>query len=164
MQRQWERCCVVAAAVVTIIGVTDPRPIMGGEKAGGMSGWKVIKETGGKCQLSIPGDWSLAMPGVGLAQDPTQKASAAVQTDTLNSWSELKETAKQLLKPTAIQEDGPNRFAFTYTYGKPGAHYYVAKRFSGFNCVAQVDLNDAGSAEKYGSIAKQMIESLDKVP
>lgn len=148
--------------LVGVLGLMVSHAALAAGESNVKNNWKTVREDKGRCQLSIPSDWSVVMPGMGLVQDPMQKASAAFQTDSENSWNELKATAKNLLKATAVQEDSANRFAFVY--GKTGAHYYLAKRFTGFNCVAQVDLNDAIAVQKYGSIAKRIIDSLDKAP
>ena len=44
-----------------------------------------------------------------------------------------------------------------------GLHYYLARSISGVSCVAQVDFDEARAAEKYDALAKQTIETLDKM-
>lgn len=89
------------------------------------------------------------------------QARAAVQKDSENNWSELKQTAKEILKPTKILENSGSRFSFEYSVLK-GKGFYLARPFSGYACIAQVDFDDAEVAVKNSAIAKPMVESEDK--
>jgi hypothetical protein len=124
------------------------------------TGWQVVKDHAGKCQMSIPGDWK-AVPGFGMASSAALHARAAVQSDAESSWSELKQTAKEILKPSKIVEDNSLRFSFVYATGK-GKGFYMARSFTGYACIAQVDFDDGETGEKNSALATQMAGSVDK--
>lgn len=149
---------LVLAAIVLAGAITAaPAPRL--SASGTPAGWKAVKDRAGTCQISVPADWS-AMAGFGLASDLTKKATAAIHTDKKNSWTQLKETAKSIFKPTSTIEDSASHLLFKY--GASGLHYYAGRPFSGFNCVASVDVSDASAVDKLSEVAKKIIDSVDK--
>lgn len=123
------------------------------------SDWKVIKDQKGLCQLLVPDNWQ-GMAGYGLAADPTGKASALVHTDDRYEWAQLKAAVKEKLKPTATLQDTADRYEFNF--GPGGVHHYAARRFTGFTCVAQVNVQEGVAAGTFAGVAKKIVESLDK--
>ena len=119
----------------------------------------VVKDHKGACQLSVSDDW-VTMAGFGIASDPTKKATAAIHTDQKN-WKDFKEQIKRVYKATQVVEDDSSRYLFTY--GTSGLHYDVARPFPGLTCIAQVDVNDDKAVGSLSGVAKQIIESVDRV-
>jgi hypothetical protein len=127
--------------------------------APGSSDWQVLRDHAGKCQLSVPEDWK-AVSGFGLASDPASHATVAIHADQHNGWSELREVARRTLKPTRILEETGERYF--YEFGGSGLHYYVARRFPGFNCIAQVDVQNPASVAALKAVAERIVMSMDK--
>jgi hypothetical protein len=124
------------------------------------AGWQVIRDHDGKCQISIPGEWT-AVAGFGMASSTKLKGRAAVQKDSESNWNELKQTAKSILKPTTVFEESASLLYFEYSIVK-GKGFYTARPYGRYSCIAQVDFDSAETAEKYSTTAKQMVESVGK--
>jgi hypothetical protein len=147
-----ERGALAAVLMLSVAGTAGPASAR-------HSDWKVIKDQKGMCQLLVPEDWQ-GMDGFGLAADPTGKASALVHTDDRSDWAQLKAAVKEKLKPNATIHDTADRYEFNF--GPGGVHHYAARRFTGFTCVAQVNVQEGVAAGTFAGVAKKIVESLDK--
>jgi hypothetical protein len=75
------------------------------------SGWKVIKDRKGNCQMVVPGDWK----GTASTASPEDRqAMAAIHLLPGKDWTESKAMAERFMVPQEVIENGPERFWIVY--------------------------------------------------
>src|SRR5581483_3187597 len=94
------------------------------------SGWKVLKDKKGTCQMAVPADWTTSSLIPSSATSPDSKSSAVVHgADPSTSFAEAKATVKTMMKPTKILEDSDKRLWYVYEGTGSGAgvtNWYAA--------------------------------------
>jgi len=123
------------------------------------SGWKVVKDLQGKCQLAVPPDWvpdSLVKSFVNSADGKSN--AVAHPSRPGQSFSEVTALAKQVMPPTKSLEDSAQRvwYAYTTNNSAQGAtNWYIAVPGTPI-CTAQVTFKVAADE----AIAKKIALSL----
>jgi hypothetical protein len=92
------------------------------------SGWKVVKDAQGLCQLTVPSNWRPDKVVAGQIDSPDRKLNAIPNGATGQSFVNLTSMAKQTMPPLRVIEDSGSRLWFTYAGSNPagGANWYVA--------------------------------------
>jgi hypothetical protein len=80
----------VAAAQITQTGQTAP------------AGWKLVTDTGHRCSVSIPPDWTVATSTV---SSPDRTISASLAAIDAGSWDAVKSSLKRDHPPVKMVED-----------------------------------------------------------
>jgi hypothetical protein len=79
------------------------------------SGWKVVKDKKGTCQMAVPADWVTDKLLVSNATSPDNKSSAVVHGASPDqSFAEATDMVKQVIKPAKILEDSGKRLRYVY--------------------------------------------------
>src|SRR2546428_13949239 len=120
--------------------------------------WQILRDHSASCQLAVPGEWK-QVPGFGLASDPVSHATVAINADYQHGWSELGERARRTLAQVRVLDQSADRYF--YEFGGAGLHYYVARRFARFSCVAQLDVWEPTAANRLRTVANQITASLN---
>lgn len=149
-----ERALVRSAAEVSSRRAVVPLAATNSHK------WKVVTDRKGFCQISVPDDWELVLPG--MAIPPGGGTHASVSASPGGSLSAFKGIASMAFKPTAITEDTPKRYAFSY--GTSGLHRYAARAFPGLVCAVEVDVSATEKAAAMADDVQKIVVSLDRVP
>ena len=75
------------------------------------TGWKVIKDRKGNCQMLVPSDWK----GTASTANPEDRqAMAAIHLLPGKDWIESKAMAERFMVPREVLENGPERFWIVY--------------------------------------------------
>jgi hypothetical protein len=123
------------------------------------SGWKVVKDKQGVCQMAVPADWVADRRISSFMTSPDGKANAVPHgMRTGQSFSEATTLAKQGLAPTKTIEDSSKRLWYAYKgagTAAGGADWYVAVPGSPV-CTAQI----AFKAPALEETAKKIVLSL----
>jgi hypothetical protein len=92
-------------------------------------GWRVVKDSRATCQMAVPPTWAIEPS---MARAPEGRAHVVVHgLRPGQSWQQAIATAKMVMKPVKILEDGQTRVWFVYVPGTgrpgdPSISWYVA--------------------------------------
>jgi len=120
------------------------------------SGWKVVKDKQGACQLAVPAGWvadKLISSFVGSADGKANAVPHGVRAG--QSFVEATTLAKQGLQPTKTIEDSGKRLWYAYQGGSTaagGADWYVAVPGNPV-CTAQISFKTPAMEETAKKIA-----------
>ena len=109
------------------------------------SGWKVIKDKQGACQLAVPPDWTTDKLLPSFAKSPDGKANAVAHgVRSGQSFAQATAMAKQVMKPSKMIEDSGKRLWYAYegnSSANGGTNWYIAVPGTPV-CTAQVSFKD----------------------
>jgi hypothetical protein len=74
------------------------------------SGWKVVKDKAGTCQLAVPADWTADKLVSSFVSAPGGKANAVVHSQRAGqTFTEAVALSKQVMRPSQVMEDSAKR-------------------------------------------------------
>jgi hypothetical protein len=82
-----------------------------------------------------------------------------INADYQHGWSELGARARRMLAQVRVLDETGDRYF--YEFGAVGLHYYVARRFAHYSCVAQLDLWEPTAANRLRTVAIRITASLN---
>jgi hypothetical protein len=125
------------------------------------SGWKVVKDRAGACQLAVPGDWTSDKLLATFVTSADGKANAVPHgARTGQSFADVTSTARQVMPPVKVIEESGKRLWYTYATaaGKAGTNWYVAVAGAPV-CTAQVTFQDPATEETARKIALSLSQA-----
>jgi hypothetical protein len=93
------------------------------------SGWKVVKDQQGVCQLTVPSNWKADTVTASFVKSPDGKLNAQPSGAAAGqSFRAVALQAKQMMPPLKVIEDSAHRVWFAYAGRSPegGENWYVA--------------------------------------
>jgi hypothetical protein len=109
------------------------------------AGDKTIQNRDGSCMVSVPANWTgTELPGI--ASSPDKQLSLAVSSPKMvDSFSELKQTAKSVYKNSKVTKDSATEFEMEgeSIAGKPDVYRAIPGNGNKF-CIAEVTYQGAG--------------------
>jgi len=125
------------------------------------SGWKVVKDRQGACQIAVPPDWVSDKLVASFMQSPDGKANAVPHGQRAGqSLADAVNLSKMTLKVSKTIEESGTRvwFAFETNIGAGGTNWYVAVPGSPV-CTAQVTFKSAATEETAKKIALSLTQA-----
>lgn len=125
------------------------------------SGWKVVKDQQGACQLTVPSNWKADKVTASLVKSPDGKLSALPNSASAGqSFAAVKTSAKQMMLPFRVIDDSATRLWFSYAGRSPeaGANWYVAVAGSTV-CQAQITFKTPAGAATAQKIAESLTQA-----
>jgi hypothetical protein len=126
------------------------------------SGWKVVKDRQGACQLAVPPDWVADKLMPSFMQSPDSKANAVAHgLRQGQSFGDAVNLAKQVTPPDKMIEESGKRVWYTYKGASTpdgGGDYYVAVAGSTI-CTAQIGFKSPALAETAKKIALSVTQA-----
>jgi len=118
----------------------------------GQTGWRVIKDKTGACQLSVPPNWTvLSTPGTANSPD---KMTTMVRPGlrAYKRWSD--ETLKMLNIDKLFENSATRSFYVTKPAGNPPSLSYHVEVPGGANaCIAQISAKPSSNLEEMKTVA-----------
>lgn len=125
------------------------------------SGWKVVKDRQGACQLAVPADWKGDSLVPSFVSSADGKANAVPHGQRAGeSFAETTSLAKQVMPPTKVIEDSAKRlwYAYASSTGAGGTNWYVAVSGNPV-CTAQVSFKDPAMEDTAKKIALSLSQA-----
>lgn len=126
------------------------------------SGWKVVKDKQGACQVAVPSDWTTDKIVSSFAKSPDGKANAVPHgLRSGQAFPEATSLAKQMLKPSKTIEDSGKRLWYAYegsSSSSGGTNWYVAVPGTPV-CTAQIGFKDPAAEETAKKIALSLTQA-----
>jgi hypothetical protein len=125
------------------------------------SGWKVVKDQQGVCQLTVPSNWQADKVTANVVKSPDGKLNALPsEAGAGQSFQAVKASAKQMMPPVRIIEDSGNRLWFSYVGRSPeaGGNYYVTVAGNPV-CQAQITYKTPSGAATAQKIAESLTQA-----
>jgi hypothetical protein len=126
------------------------------------SGWKVVKDRQGACQLAVPADWSADKLMPSFVQSPDGKSNAVPHgLRAGQTFPDAMALAKQVTPPSKIIEESAKRVWYTYQgAGTPGGgtDWYVGVAGSTI-CTAQISFKSPVTEDTAKKIALSLTQA-----
>jgi hypothetical protein len=126
------------------------------------SGWKVVKDKAGTCQMAVPADWVADKLISSFMTSPDGKANAVPHSIRAGqTFAQAKETAKMVTPPTKIIEDSAKRLWYASqgaATAAGGTDWYVAVATSPI-CTAQISFKVPAMEDMAKKIAMSLTQA-----
>jgi hypothetical protein len=130
---------------------------------------KVVKDSAGMCQMTIPDSWRPAKSGVSWADGPggngPEGARAHLQAEkSTDSWEAQKKSIMDRSRGETILYDDANRLLFDYTgLNDRGFTLTAARRAKGYFCWVSIDSSALHAKAKFGADFRAIADSIKPV-
>jgi hypothetical protein len=126
------------------------------------SGWKVVKDRAGACQIAVPADWVSDKLVASFMSSADGKANAVAHgLRAGQSFADAMTLAKQVTKPAKMIEESAKRVWYTYEGANTpagGTNWYVAVAGSPI-CTAQVSFKTPAMEETAKKVALSLTQA-----
>ncbi len=117
-------------------------------------GWKTIKDSRGKCQISVPADFSLVHAAAGFANAKDRSIEVIV---TSREGGTLKPISAEGMKTAGVdkilENTAQRRFYAMKSISRPAASWYEIVPYAGGTCTAHISVREGASQDLFRAIA-----------
>jgi hypothetical protein len=107
------------------------------------AGWKIVKESGGKCQVSVPPEWVVAPGNPGYASAKKQLDGSVVVTIGYDTLQPMPESLQKAFKVDKMFENTAKRVFYSDHLDKITNYNVSVPGKAGFTCTSQVTFSEA---------------------
>lgn len=120
------------------------------------SGWQTVMTQNRSCQFAAPPDWQIRGES---ARAPSDRATAAIQSQPMSSWTDFKNAAKGSQAGATAREDSDTRLWLERAQPSGSVQHYIARPAGSSACVLQLDVTRDGVSPLESTI-RQMADTL----
>ena len=117
------------------------------------AGWKTVKESDGKCEVSVPPEWTVAPGNPGYASAKKQLDGSVVVTIGYDTLQPMPESVQKAFKVDKMFENTAKRVFYSDHLDKITNYNVSVPGKAGFTCTSQVTFSEATKEDIAKAIA-----------
>jgi hypothetical protein len=117
------------------------------------AGWKTVKESDGKCQVSVPPEWEVTPGNPGYASAKKQLYGSVVVTVGYDTLQPMPESLQKAFKVDKMFENTSKRVYYSSHLDKITNYNVTIHGKPGFTCSSQVTFSPATTDDVARTIA-----------